>query len=180
MADNSDSKTYLTHNHKLVIAEMIRDRKKIIKDHLRVKKKSSRSLMLFEFKWRAHEIKTLKNQGNFFWRKSAIKKLVGEIDAKKIWANCEAAIFWRLFAFRFSPFAKVWWNWQLVFSFVCCCFLMAKKATIYYLLSPTQNGKMEKHKTILTTLQGPPLTWWKLRFMLSLTCQLISVAEMHV
>ena len=31
MADDSDSKTYLTHNHKLVIAEMIRDRKKIIK-----------------------------------------------------------------------------------------------------------------------------------------------------
>ena len=40
--------------------------------------------MLFEFKWRAHEIKTLKNQGKFFWRKAAVKKLVGEIDAKKI------------------------------------------------------------------------------------------------
>ncbi len=31
MSDNSDSKTFLTHHHKLIIAEMIRDRKKIIK-----------------------------------------------------------------------------------------------------------------------------------------------------
>jgi hypothetical protein len=31
MADDSDSKTFLTNHHKLVIAEMIRDRKKIIK-----------------------------------------------------------------------------------------------------------------------------------------------------
>jgi hypothetical protein len=31
MSDNFDSKTFLTHQHKLVIAEMIRERKKIIK-----------------------------------------------------------------------------------------------------------------------------------------------------